>query len=88
MLREVTMAKFRCGRRWGCNRKQRNLKRRWEICLKVVGRRFLDNESSNGIQQMDETVDMFKKEMGRNLEFEDSWMRMIVGWGRETRCSG
>ena len=31
-LRSVTMGKFEHGKRWGCNRKQRNLKRRWEIC--------------------------------------------------------
>ena len=84
-LRQAIMTKCRHGRRWGCNRKQRNLKKRWEICMKVVGRKFSDGKSSNRIQQMDETVDIFGKEMG---SLKTSWIRLIVGWRRETRCSG
>ena len=53
--------------------KQRNLERRWKICMKVVGGKCLDDESSNEIRQIKLTVGGFEKELERNLEFKDKF---------------
>ena len=39
--------------------------------MKVVGRKFLDNESLSKIGQIKVTVDMFEWELEKNLEFGD-----------------
>ena len=65
------MAKFKHGRKWGSNRKQRKSKRRWEVCMQMVGRKFTDRASSIKIKQTDEVTNMFKKELARNSEYED-----------------
>ena len=78
-LRDVVVAKFKHGKRWGCNKKQRNLKRRWEICMEVVGRKCMDNATLSKIKLTDEIVDECTKEK-RNKECEnmldqaDCWM--------------
>ena len=73
----VAMAKFKNGKRWGCNRKQRNLKRRWKICMAVVGGKFTENMSSSEIGQISKMVEIFEKEL--ELEFEDE-MEQADAW--------
>ena len=68
VLRDVTVVKFKHRKRWGHNRKQRNLKRRWEICMEVVGRKCRDNVTSSEIKLMDKIMDECAKEMERNKE--------------------
>ena len=75
------MAKFSDGKRWGCNWKQRNLKKRWQVCMEVVCRKCTDDESLKRIMQMEKIVDDCAKELERNMECEsmfyqaDHWMR-------------
>ena len=79
--REVAMAKHEHRRKWGSNRKQRNLKWRWEVHMQVVDGKFTDSTSSIRIKQTDEVMDVFAKELERNSECEeqlnqtDCWMR-------------
>ena len=59
---------------------QRNLKRRWEVCMEVVDGKCTDNESLKRIMQTDEIVDGHVSELERNKEGEsmldqaDCWM--------------
>ena len=64
----MAVTKFKHGKRWRCNRKQRNLKRGWEICMEVVGRKCRDNVTSSEIKLMDKIMDECAKEMERNKE--------------------
>ena len=58
-LRSVARSKFEHGKRWGCNRKQRNLKRRWEICQEAVVRRHMTMcQGKESVRQMKSQMDM------------------------------
>ena len=92
-LKEASQSKFEHGKRHGCNRKQRNLERRWRICMKTVGRKRIDSVSRAMINGSEEAVNDCIKEMGEwgnyveMLELADNWMgkrnrlaRLVVDW--------
>ena len=89
----MARSKFEHSKRWGCNRKQRNLKRRWEIYQEVVGRRHTDDVSRERMNKTDEIMDGCAKRLEECEECEhrlnqaDLWMgkwnkvsRLMVDW--------
>ena len=71
----------------------KELERRWEICMEVVGGKCMDNATSSKIRLMNKVTDKCAKEMERNEEHErmldqaDCWMerrnktfRLMMDW--------
>ena len=87
-LEDAAVVKFRHGKRWGCNRKQRNLKRRGEVCMEVVSGKCTDNESLKRIMQTDEIMDECASELEKMQNVKACWTKLIIGWEKETRHSG
>ena len=87
-LKEASQLKFEHGKRHGCNRKQRNLERRWRICMKTVGRKRIDSVSRAMINGLEEAVNNCIEEMGEWGNMKRCWNWLTIGWARETGWPG